>query len=314
MGGEGRRGAEFEPLRFKPSAFGAAWSSSETHFSPNQNKMNELTTWTEVFLASMQSFGEELLRAIPAIIGSILILLLGWLFSRLVARGVARLLRAVKFDTLAQKVRATDFLQKAGVKTTPSALFGTFVYWILMLLVIISAAEALGWEAVSNEVSKLVSYLPNLVIAIVLFIVGSYIAGFVRDIIQGATSSLGIPSGRVIAYVVFYLLLILVVLTALEQAGVDTTIITNNLLLILGAVLAAAAISYGLASRDILSNLLAGFYSKRTFQVGKTIELEGLKGKIVEVSNIAVTIQQDDGTKVVVPAHKLITNAVKVLG
>ncbi|RMF26627.1 MAG: hypothetical protein D6765_08645, partial [Bacteroidetes bacterium] len=110
-----------------------------------------------MFLASMQSFGEELLRAIPAIIGSILILLLGWLFSRLVARGVARLLRAVKFDTLAQKVRATDFLQKAGVKTTPSALFGTFVYWILMLLVIISAAEALGWEAVSNEVSKLVS-------------------------------------------------------------------------------------------------------------------------------------------------------------
>lgn len=274
--------------------------------------MKEITTWSELFINSLQTFGQKLMGAVPSILGAIVILLLGWLLARLISTGIAKFLKVVKFDTLSEKIKFTEFLSKANVNLTPSGLIGKFVYWVLLLLVIISASDALGWEAVSREISKLLAFLPNLLIAIVFFVVGTYIASFVRDVIKGATSSLGISTGKLISNVVFYLLFIIVTLTALDQAGVDTTIITSNLLMILGAILAAAAISYGIASKDVLSNILASFFSKRNFSVGQVIEVEDVKGEIVAINNISITILDDQKQKVIIPAQLLIKNKVKI--
>ena len=151
-------------------------------------------------------------------------------------------------------------------------------------------------------------------VAIVFFIVGTYIASFVRDIIKGATNSLGISTGKLISNVVFYLLFIIVTLTSLDQGGVDTSIITSNLMLILGAILLAASISYGLASKEVLSNILASFFSRRTYDLGQTIEIDGLRGKIVEISTISVTILNEAKERVIIPSHQLVTNQVKIIG
>lgn len=276
--------------------------------------MKELTSWSELFFESLKVFGEKLMGAIPGIIGAILILLLGWLFAKIISGGLAKVLKVVKFDVLAEKIKADQFLQRANIQVSPSKLISKFIYWILILLVIITASDALGWHAFSEEVSNLLAYLPNLLVAIVFFIVGTYIATFVRNFIKGTTNSLGISTGKIISSFVFYLLFIIVVLTSLDQAGVDTSIITSNLMLILGAILAAAAISYGFASRDILANILAGFFSRKTFRIGQTIEVDGEKGEIVAIQNISVTIQNDKNEKVVIPTHRLITSNVKILG
>jgi len=275
--------------------------------------MKELTTWTELFMSSLQSFGHKLMGAIPSVIGAILILLIGWLIARLLSGGISKLLKVVKFDELAEQIKFTDFLSKANVEITPSGLIGRFVYWILILLVITSASDAMGWDAVSNEISKLIGYMPNLLIAIIIFIVGTYIATFVRDVIKGATGSLGISTGKLISSVVFYLLFIVVTLTALNQAGVDTSIITSNLLMILGAILAAASISYGFASKDLLANIMASFFNRKTFNTGQTIEVNGTKGKIIAVTNISIIVQNEAEEKVVIPSHQLVTNEVKIM-
>lgn len=275
--------------------------------------MEELTNWSQLFFESLRAFGQTFMAAMPGIIGAILILLLGWLFAKLVSGGIGRLLKVVKFDKLAERIKAGPLLEKANIRLAPSALIGKFVYWILILLVITTAADTLGWSAVSEEISKLLSYLPSLLSAIVFFIVGVYIATFARDVIQGATKTLGISTGRTISSFVFYLLFLLVSLTALGQAGIDTTLISSNLLLIIGAIMAAAAISYGIASKDVLSNILAGFFSRRTFMKGEIIEIDGQRGEIIEVSNIAVTLKLNEEESLVVPAHQLITNKVKII-
>jgi len=274
--------------------------------------MQEITNWSELFFNSFQTFGQKIMATIPSLLGAILILILGWLFAKVISKGIARILRLVKFDVVAEKIKATEFLEKANVQLTPSDLIGRFFYFILLLLVIISAADALGWNAVSEEISKLIGYLPNLLIAIIVFIVGTYIATFVRDLIRGATGSLGISIGKLISSFVFYLLFILVTLTSLEQAGIDTSIITSNLLLIMGAILGAASISYAIASKDVLANILAGFFSRKTFHIGQTIEIDGERGKIIAVNNISVIILNKEGEKVVIPSHELITNKVKI--
>lgn len=275
--------------------------------------MEELTTWSRLFFESLGAFGQRMMGALPSIIGAILILLLGWLFARIVAAAVSRFLHLIKFDTLGERIQADQFLKKANIDLSPSKVVGKFVYWVLILLVVITASDTLGWSVVSEEISNLLGYLPNLLIAIVFFIVGAYFASFARDLIKGATHSLGISTGKVISSFVFYLLMILVTLTALDQAGIDTTIITSNLLLILGTILAAAAISYGIASKDLLANILAGFFSRRTFLPGQTIEIDGIRGEIIEISTISVTILNAEREKIVIPSHQLVTNKVKII-
>lgn len=275
--------------------------------------MNEVSKWSDLFFQSLTAFGERLMTTLPSIFGAIVVLLLGWLFAKIVSGAVSKLLKVLKFDKLAENVNVQDFLQKANITLSPSKLIGKFAYWALLLLVIITASETLGWSAVSEEISKLLGYLPQLLAAIVFFIVGVYIATFVRDVLMGATRTLGISAGKVISTFIFYLLLAIITLTALKQAGIDTSIITSNLLLIIGSIMLSAAISYGFASRDVLANILSSFFSRRTFSVGQTIEIDGQKGTIVKMTNISVTIRMSEKEDLIIPAQELITKQIKVI-
>ena len=246
--------------------------------------------------------------AIPGILAAMVILLFGWIFARLVSSGFKQILRLMKVDVLAEKVRANELLEKANINKSPSELIAKFLYWILMLLVVITAADTVGWTAVTQEIAKLIDWLPSLLAAIVFFIVGMYLASFVRDIIQGATASLGIGTGKLVSLAVFYLLAIVVTITSLDQAGLDTSVLQSNLLLILGSILLAGAISYGWASKNILANLLATTFGRRTIKVGHKITFDGKTGQVIEINNINIVLRQADNSKLVIPSSTLINH------
>ncbi|MCP9234853.1 mechanosensitive ion channel domain-containing protein [Lewinella sp. JB7] len=275
--------------------------------------MNEATDYSLLFVDSLQAMGRTFMVALPRVFAAIVVLLLGWLLARLISRGVVRLLTVAKFDALADRVGANTMIARANVKRTPSDLIGRFIYWVLMLVVIITAADTIGWSAVSTEISKLLSYLPQLLAAVIFFIIGFYIVTFIRNAIRGATGSLGISAGRVISSVIYYLLLLIVSLTALEQAGVDTGIITSNMLVIVGAIMLAAAISYGFASREVMANILAGFFNRRVVKVGQVIEVAGQRGRVVSITGLSVTLQLNDQEKLVIPSQTLIKNPVLII-
>lgn len=267
--------------------------------------------WTELFVGSLQDSVSKFMSVLPNVLGAILVLVLGWLLARLIAAGLKRILQGAKFDNLSERMKIKETLEKGNIKQEPSVIVSKFVYWVLLLLVFTTSSDILGWTAVSEEISKLIGYLPTLFSAIILFLLGAFIAGFVRDVIRGATASLGISAGRIMSQVIYYLLFIIITLTALRQAGIDTTIITSNLLIIVGTVLGTAAISYGFASRDILSNVLAGYFGKRMYQIGQNIEIDGVRGTIVNITSIAITIQTTN-EKVVIPTQDFIKNKVKI--
>lgn len=274
--------------------------------------MEYMTQWVELFFGSLQSFGEEFMGAIPNVLGAIFILFFGWLLAKLLSKAVNKLLITLKFNNLASKIKATEMLKKANISLKPSELISRFIYWIILLVVWTTAAETLGWTAVSEEISKLISYLPTLFSAVLFFIIGIFVVTFVRDFIHGATSSLGISSGKIIGTVVFYLLFIIVTLTALNQAGMDTSIITSNMMIIIGSVMFAGAISYGFASRTALTNILASFFMRKNFEIGQHIVIDELEGKIVKITNVSVIIEGKNGEKIVFPSNDLMTKVVRV--
>jgi len=273
--------------------------------------MENLTSWTQFFFDSLRTMGNKIASILPSILGAIFILLLGLLIARLISAAIVRLLTAVNFDALAERVNINDFLKKANVKLSPSVIIGKLVRWIIILLAFVAACDQIGLNAVSVKINELINYLPTLFSAIIIFLVGVYIATFIRDLIRGATASLGMSTGKIVSNLVFYFLFIMVSLTALEQAGMDTTVITSNMLIIMGSILAAAAISYGFASRHVLSNILAGYAGRNTFKKGQVVEIDGLKGEIIDITSTSVILQS--GTeKIVIPNHDLMTGRVKI--
>lgn len=275
--------------------------------------MDGLQNLWGLFLRSLTVFGEKFMETIPSLLIAIIVIIITWLLARLISGGFERVLTTVKFDRLAERIKLTTFLQQAGIRITPSAIIGRLIYWVFVLLIIASAAETLNWTAVSSQIQQFLSYLPNLVTAIFIFIVGVYLASLVRDFVRTSTISLGISTGRILSSVIYYLLFVMVVLTAMDQAKIDTRVLSTNLVIIIGAIMLSGAVSYGIASRDVLANILAGFFNKKTFQKGMIIEIDGIQGMIISSTNVSVTLQVTDTERVVIPSQQLLNSKVKII-
>lgn len=268
-------------------------------------QMNSLIKYLDRFMLSIMD-------AMPSIIGAFTLLILGWLLARLLSFIVSKVLKKAKIDTLAEKPPFSEYLQQGGVKTKPSDIAKRLVFWVIYLIFIVSAIDTLGLDMVTAEMSRLIGYLPRLFSALIIFLIGIYFISFVRDFIRTTTGSLGMSAGKFISSITFYLLITVLTLTTLKQAGIDTHIITDNLSIIIGGIILAFAISYGFASRDILQNILASFFSQRLFKEGQTIEFGDLKGEIIEIQSVTVRLKTDDG-EVLVPTHQLLNNQVKII-
>lgn len=273
--------------------------------------MEKLTDWTQIAIHSLVALGQTIMSTLPNLIGALFLIIIGWVLAKILSFAVRKALRLVGFDKFSAKIKMDDVLERANVTITASQLVGKFVYWIIILLFFVTASDTLGWTVVSQSISDLIAYIPKLFSGIIIFIIGLYIADFIKKGLIGIFDSLGISSGKLVSDVAFYIILVLITMTALSQAGVDTTIITSNITVILGGIILAFAVSFGLGSRDVLTNILSSFYSRNNFKTGQKIEMQDVSGTIVKIDSTSCTIKTKDG-KIIIPVSKLLSENVKV--
>lgn len=241
------------------------------------------------------------------------ILILGWLLARFISKMMQKLLKAIKIDKLGEKINEIDILEKANVKILPSNVISKLLYYILMLVVITAALEVLSLDQLSQQVTKLIEYIPKLFSATLILIGGLIVANAIKGLLNAAFQSLNIASGKLISSFVFYFIFISVLLSALPQADFQVDFLQDNLTIIIGGIVFAFAIGYGFASRNIMSNLLAALYSKNKFRVGDDIKIEGTRGTIVEMDSTSLTLETSD-RRIVFPLNLLTTQRVEVFG
>ena len=257
---------------------------------------------------------EVLLRfasALPNVVGAIAILLVGWILAKIISKTLQKVLATLKIDSLGDKINDTEFATKANLKVNVSTFLSKLVYYLFMLVFIMMATDVLGMAIVSSMVSDLIPYLPRLLSAIVLFVLGIYLAEFVKNIVFSACTALAIPSAKVISTFVFYLIFLTLTISAMAQASIDTALITSNLTVILGGVILAFSIGYGFASRDTMANFIASFYSKNKVKIGDMVSIDGSTGKVVAMDSISLTLQAD-GRIIIIPLKKLTSEKVEI--
>lgn len=261
-------------------------------------------------IKEFQAKGDTFIETMPDFVGAIVLFLVGWVVAKILKLIIFKALTAVQIDRLSTRINEVDLFKSLNIQL--STLLSKSLYYALMLVVLMMASNVAGIETLPNAITGFFAYLPQLISALLLFFVGVFIADGLKKVVAAATMSMGIAGGKVISSFVFYFLLVIIGITALNQAGMDTGIISQNITLMIGAILLAFGIGYGFASRDILANVLASFYSKDKFTIGQTIRIENVEGTIIRMDSTSVTLDAGD-RKIILPLSKLLNSTVEIL-
>ena len=210
----------------------------------------------DAFRASLAGALNTFLSAIPRIIGFAVVLIVGWIISSLLAKGVRALLHAVRFNDLAQRSGFASFVQKSGVRTDASGVIADLVKWFVRLITLVVAFDTLGLPAVSGVLQQLLLWLPNLIVALVVLVIGGLAANALSQLVRGATAGAGFSNPDMLATVTKVAVWGFAIVVAVDQLGIATTLINTLLIGIVGALALASGLAFGLGGRDRAAQLI----------------------------------------------------------
>jgi len=199
---------------------------------------------------------------LPSLFGAILILLIGLVIAKLLEKGTDALLERLHFDEALDRGGVNRTLARAGTKLDPSSLVARLVFWTVALIAILMASNALGLTAVSAMFYTLISYIPRVIVALLIVILGMVLGEFVKDVI--ATSMGGVSGFLVLGKAAKGVIVALALFMALDQLRVAPDIVRTAFTLLLGAAALAAGLAFGLGCRD-----LAGEHMRRWIEQGR---------------------------------------------
>jgi hypothetical protein len=210
----------------------------------------------DVIHKTLSGFGERLAAFGPNLLAMLLILVVGALAAALTRLALRVLLPLVGFDRFAQRLGLAVVLQKGGIVQQPSAVCAVAAAWAVLAVFVVFAIGALNLQFAMDLLSRTMTYLPQLLIALALLMLGGLVAGFVRRSVLIAAVNAGLPSARVLAAGVHTALMVLFVAMALEHLGVGRQTLLVSFTILFGGIVLALALAFGLAGRDLARELL----------------------------------------------------------
>ncbi|MFH0827826.1 MAG: hypothetical protein V1919_01510 [Candidatus Omnitrophota bacterium] len=192
----------------------------------------------------------------------LIILLLGWLVSKLIKFLITKLLKSTKVDDLSERVEFDDLLSKGGIPYTLSELIGIVFYWLALLITFIMAINAIGLTIANDLLNRLVLYIPNIIAGVFILILGMFVATMLRNIVQTAATNAGLSQSKLLAKLVEVVVVIFAVLVSLEQLGIAPRLIELIVSIFLASFGLAFALAFGFGCQDTARNFINGLVEK----------------------------------------------------
>jgi hypothetical protein len=219
-----------------------------------------MTEWlTFVVVDPVKALTVKILGYIPAIAGAIIILVVGWLLAKLIEGIIIRVLKAIRLDNASDKAGISNVLAQGDIKMTLSELIGGVIYWLIILVVIATALGTLNLTIAAELVSKLVEYVPNILAAIFILVVGTFLANFVATIVRTAASNAGIATAKLLSKVTQTVLIVFAIIVAIEQLKIASALIVLAVNIILISIGLGIALAFGLGCKDIAKKSVEEF-------------------------------------------------------
>ena len=222
-----------------------------------------VTGWLQAVMVSMAAALATFLSFIPALIGAIVILIIGWIISGWIAKLVTALLEKIGFERAAERTGVSDFMSRAGMSDARAArVIGELVKWFIRLIFLEAAAEAIHLTAVTAVIERIVLFIPNLIVAVVVLMVGALIARFVGDLVRGGASEMGFGSPNLLATISRVAIMAFAVIVAVNQIGIAATLVNTLFMAVVFALALAVGLAFGLGGRDTAARMWQTWYAR----------------------------------------------------
>lgn len=219
-----------------------------------------VTDWGDAVLVSATDALRNFLGFLPQLVGAILVLVIGWIIAGLVAALIQRILERVGFERAAQSTGIADFVKRSGSDWTVSKVVAEIVKWFIRLIALQAAASILGMEQVSQIINSILLWLPNLVVALAIIVIGALLARFVGGVVRGATSEMGFGNPDLIAGIARYAIIVFAVIAAVDQLGIAETVVNTLFTGLVVAVALAFGLAFGLGGQQTAARIAEGWY------------------------------------------------------
>jgi hypothetical protein len=216
-----------------------------------------------MFLTSLNQFWVQIVNFVPKLLAVLVILFFGWIVAKLVRGGVKRVLELMQFDQFAQKSGLEAFMNSGSFNVTLSGIISQVIYWLVILLFVITGANALELTAVALLLQQLAGYLPHIIVAILVIVFGTLLARFINRLVFAWLHSIKFEHALAVSTSAEYGIQILAIFIALEQLGIGMQLIHSLFVIIFGAVFLALAIAFGLGGKEWAARFIDNMSKKK---------------------------------------------------
>jgi len=196
-------------------------------------------------------FGKTAAVFVLKLAGALLLLFFGWLIAKVLEQVVVKVLKLVKLDMASDKSGITAFFAKGGIKLALSELIGGLIYWLVMLVVFVTAVNALGLTVAAELLDNAIKYIPNVVAAVFILVLGIFLATLVGSVVRTATANAGLAMANGVGKLSQIVIVVFAAVAALNQLQIATQTLNTVLTVVLGSLGLGLAIALGLGCKDI---------------------------------------------------------------
>ncbi len=226
-----------------------------------------MSNWQVVLLEPAKTVLSQISQFLVNVLLMVIILIIGWIIAKIIKTLVIRLLRAVKLDQLSDRIALDSILAKGGMSYSLSELIGVICYWLALLITFVVAINAIGLTVAADLLNRIVLYVPNIIAAVFILILGMFVATLLSNIVKTAANNAGVSQAKLLGKVVEVVVVIFAVAISLEQLGIAAKIIELTISIVLASLGLGAALAFGLGCKDIaarfLSDLIDNLKSKK---------------------------------------------------
>ena len=273
-----------------------------------------ISLWLGALLGALATGLGRIVAAIPNLLGAIVILLIGWGIAKLIQRLVTGGLRAVHFNDLTDHAGINNALQRADIKAQPTTIMGVIAYWFVFLFAIYAAVGVLGVPALTALLGTVVLYIPRIIAALLVIVVGAWAASFLGRLTTASASTAAISYAGVLGGIVQGAVLFFTFAIALDTLGLSFPFLTTAFAIILGSLALAGAIAFGLGGRDYASDILAGRELRTVFNTGDRLVAEDIDGTVTSMRPTLMVLHTNTGDVAVQNSDLMKKHATKAMG
>jgi small-conductance mechanosensitive channel len=267
-----------------------------------QNPIVEIQEWTATLTESVSSVAIQIIEHLPAVLGAVVLLLVGWGVARLLRYATEKLTEKTVVRLAHTRPMDTRVQQPRSYSAAPT-IASRIVFWVVLLFFVIAASEVLELEVISSILSSVTAYLPRLFAGLLMLFIGLWLAELTRAVIRRTSHTIGIEQGEVLGRLGQILVLLIVFSVAAGQIGIDNTLLIVLVAIVFAVMLGAVALAFSFGAKTTIANLLAAQSVAQVYNPGDRIRMGDIEGKILRITHTSLILETPEG-QTLIPAKR----------